>query len=113
MSDATIVYVTARSLTMLAPDTVVYHVPRGADTRPAVPRPGHGPMTLGELFQTAATTLPYYVPANRDYRMRTWCGLVIWSNEQQDNGRLVPLRRDTASCFASCCQTCSPWEPDL
>jgi hypothetical protein len=78
MSDATIVYVTARSLTMSVPDTVVYHV-----------------------------------AASRDYRMRTWCGLVIWSNEQQDNGRLVPLRRDTASCFASCCQTCSPWEPDL
>jgi hypothetical protein len=77
MSDAVIVYVTGRSLTMRAPETVVYHL-----------------------------------PATRDYGTKTWCGRTIWSNDQREWG-LVPLRRDTARCFAYCCQTCSPWEPDL
>ena len=75
MRDASIVYVTDRTLTMAPPGRAVYHV-----------------------------------PAHRDYRTRTWCGRVIWSNDQRDWG-LVPMRRDNASCFARVCERCDMDHP--
>jgi hypothetical protein len=76
MTDAAIVYVTKRSLTMTPPGWLIYHA-----------------------------------PATRDYGTRTWCGLMIWSNDQRE-WQTVPIRRDIATCFARACEVCAPWMPE-
>lgn len=66
--------------------------------------------TLVWVTERTLTMLPmgvgvYHYPSHADYRMRTFCGLVIWNNDQS-RASLVPLRRDIANTFADVCQIC-------
>lgn len=47
----------------------------------------------------------YHYSSHANYRMRTFCGLVIWNNDQSRSS-LVPLRRDIANTFADICRVC-------
>jgi hypothetical protein len=62
-------------------------------------------VTNRSLTMTPPGDVIYHLPARRNYRERTWCGLTLWSVDQRD-WQVVPVRRDTAECFARICENC-------
>ena len=68
-------------------------------------------ITSRSLTMLPPGTVVYHKSAMRDYRTRTCCGIVFWSNDQRES-TLVPLRRDIATCFARLCERCYTEAPE-
>jgi hypothetical protein len=65
-------------------------------------------VTNRSLTMTPPGEVAYHLPSHTAYRERTWCGLTLWSADQRD-WQVVPVRRDTADCFARICEKCEVW----